>query len=330
MSPGIFIKKILSFMAVGPFSRRIEQDGGGQCLILTYHRILSQDDIGPWVEPGMYVTPDVLRLHIRFLKRFFNIIAVDRLNEMLTDTTVGKKPLCVLSFDDGWLDFYQNAWPVLREENVPAVVYLPTALIGSKEVFWTDRLGRLLGNDHGRAALAAQLAKTGAKVKALHSFDRAIALLKQYPYQEVDQYLASCEAELGISCEVDDRSFMNWDEVRELYDTGLISFGSHTVNHAILTTLPAIEISAELQNSMEKLRSKQVVHDAGISFCYPNGNYTDEIAMMVRECGYATAMTCSCGWNRTGADLFALKRIGMHQDISFTESLFAYRLNRFY
>ena len=126
-----------------------------------------------------------------------------------------------------------------------------------------------------------------------------------------------------------DRTFMNWDEVRELFGTGTISFGSHTVNHAILTTLPIDDVQTELTSSRQKLLSERVVKD-NISFCYPNGNYTNEIAMLAARSGFSSAMTCDSGWNIAGDNLFALKRISLHQDISSTDALFAYRLAQYY
>lgn len=331
MTLGIVIKYIRSFLAMRAICRRLEQAESDRCLVLTYHRILPKTKIGAEVEPGMYVTPEVLACHIQFLKQFFEIVAVHRLEDILSGRAKGAKPYCVLSFDDGWLDFYQHAWPVLREEEVPAVVYLPTALIGSDEIFWTDRLARLLEETDGSEVLAGQAAKMsgGVNLKAFSSFHGAIELLKQYPYLDIEKILAAGEAGVGIDCEIDDRSFMQWDEVRTLYDSGLISFGSHTVNHAILTNLPVPEIRAELQESRERLLAEKVAEAGNISFCYPNGNYTVDIAKMVRDCGYVNAVTCKCGLNRSGDNLFTLKRIGLHQDVSSTEALFAWRLHQF-
>lgn len=331
MSLGIIIKYFRSLLARKSILRRLEQLSSDQCLILTYHRVLPKGEVGSRVEPGMYVTPDVLRMHIRFLQRFFQIIPADQLNDTLAANGGQKKPACVLSFDDGWLDFYQYAWPILREEEVPAVVYLPTALIGSKEIFWTDRLARLLEKEGGVKVLAAQFSGMSRDVnlKALSNFHGAIELLKEYSYQDMEKILAASESEVGIDCKIDGRSFMHWDDVHKLYGTGLVFFGSHTVKHAILTNLPVAEIRTELQESRARLLAEKVAVDGNISFCYPNGNYTTEITDMVRDCGYVNAVTCECGWNGSGDNMFTLKRIGLHQDVSFTEALFAWRLHQF-
>jgi peptidoglycan/xylan/chitin deacetylase (PgdA/CDA1 family) len=287
------------------------------------------------IEAGMYVSPSTLQEHIRFFKNYFEIVAVDQIENFVEERNYGKsqKPRCVLSFDDGWLDFYTHAWPVLKEEGVPAVVYLPTNLIGTEKNFWTDRLAWILEKS-GANTFVEHL---GDKVKR-ESFDRiissqrqlaqAIELLKAYPYQQIEDLLDTCEKKIGITQDLQDRTFMNWEEVRELFDTGMISFGSHTVNHAILTILSTDEVQAELALSRKKLLSERVVKD-DISFCYPNGNYTSKIATLVSKSGFASAMTCDPGWNIAGDNSFVLKRINLHQDISSRNSLLAYHLAQY-
>ncbi len=333
VAPGILFKYLYSIAMMRYLCWILARKSPGNCLILTYHRVLPKAAVGPLIEPGMYVTPGVIEKHVRFLKKFFEIIAVEQLVRVQAGREKDHKPYCVLTFDDGWLDFYRYAWPILRKENVPAVVYLPTALIGTEDKFWTDRLGRILETDDGRKILAAKCKDvcTGniAFRKAyFDKYDVFIDFLKQISYLQIGKILTFCEDCLGIATHPCERTFMNWDEVRELYGSRLISFGSHTVHHAILTTLSDDEVLEELQMSQEKLQSENIKGE-NISFCYPNGNYNAKIARLVQKSGYASAMTCDAGWNRPGADLFSLKRISLHQDISFTDSLFVYRLNKF-
>lgn len=122
---------------------------------------------------------------------------------------------------------------------------------------------------------------------------------------------------------------MNCSEVREMLNSGLVSFGSHTVTHQILTTLDDATIKRELLASRAKLLQKQVVDSAFISFCYPNGNYSDKIVRMVKDADYNLAVTTQKGWNHQGSDPFTLRRIGIHQDMASTIPLFACRIAGF-
>lgn len=310
--------------------RKLETVSHEHCLFLTYHRILPASEVTQSIEPGMYVTPSTFSNHIRFLKKYFDIIDAGQFKSLGVDKFSKKirRPCCVISFDDGWLDFYQYAWPILEQENVPAIVFLPTKLIGTMEMFWTEKLA-LIWRNNGLKALTGLLRDHKIIVKKLSSknIKAVIKSLKGLKYTQIDLLLNDCLKKLDMSKSLK-RSFMNWNEVRSLYRSGLVSFGSHTVNHAILTTLYDAEIYDELLLSKQKLIDECVVGDS-IPFCYPNGNYTKDIAGMVEEAGYSSAMSCDAGWNTSGCDLFSLKRISLHQDISSTDSLLAYRLAQY-
>ena len=119
------------------------------------------------------------------------------------------------------------------------------------------------------------------------------------------------------------RDFLNWAEIAEMVNSGLVSFGSHTVRHQILTTLNDEDIKKELIDSRKELLKKNVLDSSCISFCYPNGNHTKEIADMVRSSGYHLAVTTRSGWNHADDDKFTLKLVGIHEDMTSTTPLFA-------
>jgi len=41
----------------------------------------------------------------------------------------------ILTFDDGYLDFFQEAWPIIRAHGWPVTVYLPTKFVGDRELW---------------------------------------------------------------------------------------------------------------------------------------------------------------------------------------------------
>lgn len=327
------LRKVRSefFFRMGVFNSKLNSLSSRSVLILTYHRILPLELVSEKVEPGMYVTPTTLHNHIRFLKKYFNIVSMTEAMETMLahDVHESKKPLCILTFDDGWLDFYHYAWPILKKEEVASIVFLPTNLIGTSEHFWTDRLSYLLSSG-GEDLLVENICDKSLrkKVSNIRSFEKRLLILievfKKLPYPEINLILKRCEIELRLSLQ-NHRSFMNWEEVRSLYNSGLVTFGSHTQNHAILTTLSDEQIYEELFKSKQKMSDEGLV-DSAIHFCYPNGNYSQVIVNMVKDVGYSSAVSCDSGWNTINSNMFILKRISLHQDISLTDSLFAYRI----
>ena len=111
-----------------------------------------------------------------------------------------------------------------------------------------------------------------------------------------------------------------------MFQSGLITFGSHTDSHEILVHLPEDKIINELIQSKKKLIEEKVVNRDFIPFCFPNGNYNDRIVELITESGYQASVTTESGWNDADASMYKLKRISAHQDISFSSQMFGCRL----
>jgi len=107
---------------------------------------------------------------------------------------------------------------------------------------------------------------------------------------------------------------MNWDEVREM-SAHRIAFGSHTCNHAMLDKLDAATLERELREPLEVLRTRGINDIPVLS--YPNGNHDTAVVAAARAAGYRAAVTTLPGYEKRHADdLFRLKRIGVHEDVS--------------
>lgn len=358
----ILIKTIVSLFlnSFGLISWKIKYLSPNKFVFLMYHRVLSKER-ADGIQAGMYVEPETLEAHIRFLRKNFKILPLYELFSRKESHDLNSKPFCSLTFDDGYHDFYQYAFPILKEYQIPATVFLPTDFIGSEKWFWTDRLTRLFFQMQSAKGIAqrandreqrAKRREGGAQSKEQRGqskeppksgnaivnrienlkgsyedcLERAIQILKQYRDEEIEEILSELSTRWSINLNLQERSFLSWEEVKEMAQSGLISFGSHTASHKILTTLSDEELWDELTRSKEKLIAEKVVDSSFIPFCYPNGNYNERIVQLVKEAGYNLAVTTENGWNRFGLDPFTLKRIGIHQDIASTEAIFGCRI----
>jgi len=128
---------------LAPFTWRLR--GGSRLLVLMYHRVLPADHADRLIEqPGMYVSPQTLDLHLTVLKRHFPVVHLD---EWLSAAQRGG-PLpsraCALTFDDGWRDNFEHAFPVLLRHRAPATIFLVSSMTGTLRQFWPNRLARRL------------------------------------------------------------------------------------------------------------------------------------------------------------------------------------------
>ncbi len=298
------------------------------CPILMYHRVLPPE-AGPILDDGICVTPELFEENLVFLKRHFEIVS---LKDILGVGRRIKRP-CVITFDDGWLDTYRVAFPILRRLQIPATVFLPTGMIGTNRIFWYERLGRLIThcapNDHGLGMLKQRLetlidTPIPANLRSRGLLYASIVHeLKRLPPKEIEMRVEKAERETFRGSQADgrDRILMNWDEVQEMGCSG-ITFGSHGVNHYILSELTYEEQRFEIVTSRSHLLEKNVNFVDCISF--PNGNYNQDTLDLAAEAGYqlfVTASIKSCG---TGQSPRLAHRIGLPCSVSHDHDLIAF------
>lgn len=318
----------------------------GGVLILMYHRVLPDGEASsPPLQPGMYVTQSSFEQQIRYLRQNYTILSLPELLAAWERRSLSADSrYCVLTFDDGWEDTYTRAFPILRQYRIPATIFLTTAYIGTTRWFWTDRLSYLawqasrvqVSPGQGREITAAffSLADVlptwlirlfdGSREQLAGSIDVLIEALKTLPEDRIDVFLDRLAGILDMRIPTQ-RAFLSWDEVSEMSRHG-VTFGSHTCTHPILTRLPVSEVDQELRDSFASLRARPITFVP--VFCYPNGSYNQTIKSRVQEAGYVAAVAVNGGPERTQPlDLFAIRRLGIHQDISRTPALFSLHLS---
>ncbi len=320
----------------------------GRVAILTYHRVVSDQMVrDDCIQPGMYVRGQSFEAHIAYLRKRFDIISLDELLDLWrTNRLKSHRSYCVITFDDGWSDNYQFAFPVLMKYRIPATIFLATDFIGTARWFWPDQMIFLLekAREHtskaaDRKAVSTVLAETiGVTLSAADGVfyhaksgdpidpDAIIEFCKGVEVDSVSQIIDRLSRALHMDLPTH-RLLLNWDEVREMSGKG-VTFGSHSCSHRIMTLIPLDEVRTELIDSQQALL-QQGIKPVPV-FCYPNGNFNQDIQALVRECGYHAAVGCAVGLERDRPDdLFALKRISLHEDSTASVPLLALALSGF-
>jgi peptidoglycan/xylan/chitin deacetylase (PgdA/CDA1 family) len=334
MSLSLKAKSVLTSLMYGAgiVERRLQRNPETDAVVLMYHRVIPRREMGAAVQPGMVVEPETLDMHLRFLRRHFEIVPLAHVVEERSNDRQQGKRRCALTFDDGWQDFYEHAYPVLKAHAAPATVFLPTDFIGTSRWFWTDRLGLLFDRIKTLSAGQGEVGRVMDEEwgdlpgDAAQRLELAIAKLKSRRSEDIEAVIARVAAAAGEQAIPAQRAFLTWEEVREMRESGLVEFGSHTAGHLLLTTVTEDEALAELRNSYTALVGRGMADAHGITFSYPNGNCSPRLSEMVREEGYALAVTTEAGWHRAGADPFLMRRIAIHQDVTATEAMFAARI----
>ncbi len=311
--------------------------------ILMYHRITTPQEAGYVLQPGMYVRPKTFERHAAFLAQSHNVVALDELVEMISSGEPVPSRTVALTFDDGWLDNYTHAFPVLRKHKLPATVFLATAFVGSSETLWTDQVARALDllRKDGEVVRFSQDIKDHENMPSLvvspinrlvdrpsnqavgQSVQEVISALQSIAPQQRKETIAAliklAERRVDLNTE---RSFINWDEAREMAAEG-IRFGCHTHNHLRLTELSSEDMLEEVEFSKQKILSQELKPSK--VFCYPEGAWNVETQRVLASDGWKFALGVG-----KQADLSAepklLPRVGIHDDITQTPGMLNFRI----
>ncbi len=329
-------KRSLQHIAAN-FGQHTRLNKESRLVVLMYHRVLPENDSrANTEEPGMMVTPDTFRMHLQLINQYFDVLSLSQWIKRKHSGEPLPARCCAITFDDGWADNYEFAYPILREFNLPATIFLVSDMIGKNQLFWPERLARLL------TAIALTCPEqwnhpslAWIKNKALsykfttippdqEQLSEIINQAKELQDDEIHSRINTIEADLQLNTKTLP-SLLSWQQMAEMSESGLIEAGSHTCRH--------IRLDAEQDEEtlkQEIIQSKaQIEKQLGQSvdaFCYPNGDYSPRAVELVKQ-NYQCAVTTSKGWNTTNTDEHLLHRIAVHEDISADKTAFLARLS---
>lgn len=292
-------------------------------IVLMYHRVVDKLPEKNH-DPHMFVTSDTFDMHISEIQKYFQIVPLD---QMLNQDSDGRR-LCALTFDDGWLDNYEVAFPILCRKRVPATIFLPVTDIGTTQRFWFDHLFYLANTlypNGERDAFVTYFRRIvpewNPETICTESILELTAALKNHKAPVLYEIIEAAYKKIKLSPSFK-KILMDWEQVREMGENG-ISFGSHGLRHDILPILSSQMKKDIVFGSLDMLRDKAV--SAIPYFSYPNGDWDQETVEFLKAAGYHGAVTTKTGTNM-GCDSFLLNRIGLTEASSNTSDLLWFQI----
>lgn len=316
----------------GYLDRIMRKKLNGRAFVLMYHRVVTaKESMDVPVQPGMYVSRETFERHLVFLSRSFKVVHLSELLELLL---MGRNlsGYCAITFDDGWLDNYVHAYPLLERYHVPACIFLATGFIGSNRMFWPDMVATYLYAARTKADMTRRAKDLVGDIRLERGLretnlcetisDRAIEFIKKLSEEERCAILEKVEQNIFGNNRI--RFCFNWEEAKEMYESGLVSFGAHTVNHVLLDHADMQRVQREIEESKASIRENLGVETT--LFSYPNGNYSQSIIDILRNNGFTGAVTTKKGYLGTDTSPYETPRISIHNDVSADISRFKARI----
>jgi peptidoglycan/xylan/chitin deacetylase (PgdA/CDA1 family) len=271
-------------------------------------------------------TADEFRAQMNWLKANSDLLSESDLLSGLRSGQAFSPRASMVTFDDGYLDNFTLALPILKELRVPAIFFIPTLALEDRSLGWWDVISYLLKKTQKTEIVlkGERLALSPDRGVVRTTLLQRMKLTSAEENQSLVQDLAqACAVELP-SRELCGGELMTWDQVRETSQSG-VSIGSHTHTHRVLATLDLATQREEL--SISKSQLERQLGKPVRTLAYPVGGYEHfnrETFGVAKECGYEAAFSFHTGVNQLGSlNPYDIKRVSAPETPALYCGLFA-------
>jgi peptidoglycan/xylan/chitin deacetylase (PgdA/CDA1 family) len=228
--------------------------------------------------------------------------------------------IVILTIDDGYRDFYEIAYPIIKKMNLSATFFSTVNFISRKIWLWPDRISYALDETSntkftytlGKKVIDCDLSSSESAFKVWKLFsDYCIKISDEKKWElikELEKFLCVCLPKSPPS----EYSAVTWEQLAEMSKNG-IEIGSHTLNHPILSKIKEENLYDEINLSKTYLEDKLCKEI--VSFCYPNSAPDDinkKVIEQVKKAKYKGAVFGLLPGNFD--DLYSIPRISAESD----------------
>lgn len=272
------LERTLSFP---PILRYFERRTQGKCVVLAYHNVIPDNEPVSG-DPGAHLRISDFCGQLDLLSQTARILPLE---DLITHEPIGDDLRVAITFDDAYRGTLLLGLPELVRRKIPATVFVPTGLIGTK-AFWWDEF-EFSGWEGDRVPLTS--------LRGHYPTVRDWALKNGWTARDQGPFQIPCTEKELLEAAASSEG---------------IRFGSHTVSHLNLMELAVEEIREEFQASLDWLGERDLPVSAWLS--YPYGLASSAAEKVANQCGFAGALTITGGPIRPPPDNpFRMPRINI-------------------
>lgn len=264
--------------------------------ILMFHRVRA--DEAPEFAPnhGLTVSTAFLGRIIDLLReRGYDLVTMAEAARRIAAGDESRK-FVNLSFDDGYRDTYELAFPLFAAKQAPMTLYVTTGFLDREHVPWWEALEHLL-RTRNRIIVpfpeGLRAVETRTVAQKERAFDAIRGQAMRMPRKSQDDFFRA----LGRACEFDldaagRTDALTWEMTERMHASGVVEIGAHTVSHCVLANETDTDVESEMVRGRARLESRlgtPITH-----FAYPFGGRAEVGAREIRlaqQCGFTTAVT---------------------------------------
>ncbi len=256
-----------------------------QLTILMYHGVVRAS---PPVADWCLITREAFGRQMDYLSQRFEVLPLVDAATVLASGAI-RCPTAAITFDNGYQNNFDVAFPILRERELPATIFLNTGLVGGDQTVWFGRLNTALARTDKKSVawrnMHYDISFPAARAAAWQ------AALKELEHEELLRQSADLIETLGSVPDwpVEPQSpyrMLDRESIQTMADSGLIEFGAHTYTHTILTRVSPQTAREEIEMSVRAIQ--ELTGKPCRVFAYPNGraeDYDDKAMENIEKAG---------------------------------------------
>ncbi len=298
-------------------SRKEWQSKNAIGLVYMLHHITDKNPQGIPTNEDLKVSPHFLEhIIIKYRKKGFRFISLDKLSEIITSDTNSEEPFIAFTIDDGYLDNYTQALPVFERQHVPFTIFIATDFIDRKAILWWDILEEIVLHNNS-IKIGSNEYRCGTFQEKWNVFRILREIILLFDHTKLNLSLIEFFSNYNIDWyEPVSRQAMSWEQVKEISKHPLCTIGGHTVSHVPLNNLDEEEFHHEVSDGIAKLEKyigKPILH-----FAYPYGS-PNEIGerefKLISDFGFKTVFTAhgGCITESNKHQITHLPRVYLHE-----------------
>lgn len=274
----LLMKRIFNFSyrILKNIKKNVIQLRYGSCAVLLYHRVV---DLA--TDPQLLaVSPENFDKQLNVLKSKYNVLTISEFESLIASNKKFPNKSVLITFDDGYVDNFTEALPILEKYKTQAIFYISTGNIGTNSEFWWDELERLLllssnilnsfivTTKHNKFNLVNNDLSNN-----LNIYDQLLPILRSVTVPERNQVFLELLSLMNNKVPRLSHRSMSESELKKFAQSSSVVIGAHTQNHPSLAALNENDQLNEIETSkkyLEDLTKKKIEH-----FSYPFGTIND-------------------------------------------------------
>ena len=257
--------------------------------VITFHNVIPDHCFDNSIHLGVSCTESVFKTQINEILKQYKIT-----------TEIGVPNSCVVTFDDGYSNNFENANKILMEKNLSAVFFITSDLIENQDILWVDKMlfwfSYVPLGSYNICGLSFCISEKNRGILYIESYRYILENYKEkYIFiQEMKELYPFSSLKIGLDLYFSRFNALSISEIEEMKKNGHL-IACHSTSHDILSKLEDIELSDEILKC-EKLISS--LYNCNY-FSYPFGSdeeVNDKVINAFKDSLFQKCFTNKWNW----------------------------------